>query len=54
MESFNKESVNGWPYLPASLMTSHSLYAVTDVSSLGLAMTVFPAAIAGAILNDNR
>jgi hypothetical protein len=31
-----------------------NIHEVTDVISLGLATTVFPVAIAGAILNVNR
>lgn len=40
--------------LPASLINFAIIHAVTDVISLGLHTTVFPAAIAGAILNVKR
>ena len=40
--------------LPASFNTRPNSQAVTDVISLGLATTVFPVAIAGAILNVNK
>src|SRR6266446_7786223 len=39
---------------PASRQTSQSRYAVIGVSSLGLAMAVFPTAIAGAIFQLNK
>lgn len=41
-------------YVPASFMTSASMYAVREVISLGLQTTVHPAAMAGAILKVNR
>lgn len=40
--------------LPASFINFAIIHAVTDVISLGLQTTVFPAAIAGAILNVKR
>jgi len=46
--------MNSAIYLPDSLNTLANIHEVTDVISLGLATTVFPAAIAGAILNVNR
>jgi hypothetical protein len=46
--------MNSAIYLPDSLNTLANIHEVTDVISLGLAMTVFPVAIAGAILNVNR
>ena len=39
---------------PASRQSSHKRYAVIGVSSLGLAMAVFPTAIAGAIFQLNK
>ena len=43
-----------YKHLPASTNILHSIQAVTDVNSLGLHITQFPAAIAGAILNVNK
>lgn len=40
--------------LPALSKSLHNIHAVTDVSSLGLAITVFPAAMAGAIFQVSR
>lgn len=40
--------------LPALLRSLHIIQAVTDVISLGLAMTVFPHAIAGAIFQVSK
>lgn len=42
------------PGLPACCMSLHSIQAVTEVISLGLATTVFPAAMAGAIFQVSR
>ena len=39
---------------PASRATSHSIYAVIGVNSLGFAMAVFPTAMAGAIFQLNK
>src|SRR5437879_10473170 len=39
---------------PASAQSSHNRYAVIGVSSLGLAMAVFPTAMAGAIFQLNK
>src|SRR6266496_2282520 len=39
---------------PASRQIAHSMYAVIGVSSLGLAMAVFPTAMAGAIFQLNK
>lgn len=40
--------------LPACSISLHSIQAVTEVISLGLATTVFPAAMAGAIFQVSR
>lgn len=40
--------------LPACCISLHSIQAVTEVISLGLATTVFPAAMAGAIFQVSR
>lgn len=40
--------------LPACSSSLHSIQAVTEVISLGLATTVFPAAMAGAIFQVSR
>lgn len=44
----------GDPGLPACCISLHSIQAVTEVISLGLATTVFPAAMAGAIFQVSR
>lgn len=50
----NRWMMGDSPGLPACCISLHSIQAVTEVISLGLATTVFPAAMAGAIFQVSR